>query len=373
MRRFSILTSIAALTAAVAGGAIAPAMAAQPGVINGTPNPPFAGAAVYYQTSSSACTGALLLPNLIVTAGHCVIKTDASPYAAAEYELWAPGVNTDAQPASNIKVTQVVYNPAYVNREGQEGIDVAYLVLDGALGTPVITRVANQSEVVALAARDAVLSMAGYGTTVPRSDPNAVVSPVPIGMSAAIDSDYAGGDKYLTVGTNGVTGTCTGDSGSSWVVQQGAEVLLVGVTSSGDNPPCEPVQDSGTHDYLAVVAGQGSLLAQAQQAAGSQPAPVRTTCIKVPGAKQKCLEGSTWTYDYCWDASRYRLEKLVGSTWQQVRSAKAPKYSSCAKKTPYRVLATGTADPGTTKLRIVIPKQPGITRVTYDPFTVTSS
>ena len=354
---------------------IAPAaQASAPAVINGTPNPPLAIAAVYFQSANSSCTGSLLQPNLIVTAAHCFVDSAGNASATpGDLEIFLPGVNTDESQPSSVHATQIIYNPVYRNQDGQEGIDVAYIVLDGALATPRITRVATQSEVVALAARDAVLSQVGYGQTVPRAVTDAYPSPFPIGMSASIDSDYAGGAKEVAIVTNGTPGTCAGDSGSPWMVEVGGELLLVGVLSSGDNPPCEPAADSGTHDYVAVVAGQGDLLAQARAAAGVPAEPTYTTCLRMKGAKPDCAEGRTWTYDFCWDAPRYRMEKFTGSGWQTVTTGTAKKFSQCGRKTPYRVTVSSTVDTTATKYRLVIPKQRGVGRVTYDPFTVTSS
>lgn len=366
------------LTAVISGIALlslAPtAEATQPNVINGTPNPPLASAAVYFETDDSSCTGTLLLPNLIVTAAHCFLDEAGNlNTAASDVVVWEPGVNTDTTSQSPIQATQILYNPAYRNQEDQEGLDLAFIVLNGALGTPRVTRVATQSEVVALANRDAVVSQVGYGQTVPRADANALPSSFPIGMSAGIDSDYSGGAKFLSIGTNGVTGTCAGDSGSPWMAEVNGQLLLVGVTSSGDNPPCEPASDGGSHDYLAVVSGQGDLLAQAQRAAGATPAATATTCLKAPGFKPECASGTAWTYDFCWDVPRYRLEKLTGSTWQSVTSGTGKRYKQCGRKSPYRITVSSTVDAPTTKYRLVLPRQPGLGRAMYDPFTVTSS
>lgn len=371
-RAFRLGLVFASTLAAVIAGPSA--HASTPTVINGTPNPPLAGVAVYYETADSACTGSLLQPNVIVTAAHCLVDDHGNQTTqAADLTFWAPGVNVATSNPTSIKAVQIILNPAFANKDDQTGLDIAYFVLDGPLGTPIITRVATQSEVVALAARQATLSQVGYGLTGPRNDPSSQTSDVPVGMSAAIDSDYAGGSGSLEMKTNGVTGTCAGDSGSPWLYQANGETLLISVLSSGDNPPCEPAADSGTHDYTAVVAGQGSLLAQAQGATGLAPAPTPVTCLKAKGAKPSCAEGTTWTYDFCWTAPRWQLEQFTGKVWQRVSAGKGAKYASCGRKNPYRVLVTGDAAEGSSKYRIMIPRQAGVGRPTYDPFTVTSA
>jgi V8-like Glu-specific endopeptidase len=368
------LTSLVAACTLVLAAAVTspPATASVGQVINGTTNPPLSLAAVLMDSDSSSCTGVLVLPNLLATAAHCFVDSNGVVTSGPEaWRIYPPGADAQTSQASGFQATQLLIDPAYRNDGTADARDLAYLVLNGALATPTVTRVATRNEVAALAARRAILEQVGYGQTVPRAVQDAPMSPIPIGMSAPID-EWAGPDSLLSMSTNGTTGTCAGDSGSPWMASVQGELLLVGVLSSGDGPPCDP-EAGGTSDYVAVISGQPDLLAAAVGAAGAQPLTPPRTCIAVKGSKKECAEGRTWAYSFCWGARKYRVEQQVNGAWTTVSTGAGRKTRSCASQYPYLIEVTGTADAGTTRYRLVVPRQPSVPRTQYDPFTVTST
>lgn len=349
-----------------------PASASVSRVINGTPNPPLSQAAVLMDSDTGSCTGVLLLPNLLATAAHCFVERGGAVSSGPEdWRFYSPGVDAQTSQPSGFRATKLLIDPSYRNDGVSDARDLAFLVLNGALGTPTITRVATRNEVAALASRRATLEQVGYGQTVPRAVADAPVSPIPVGMSAPIE-EWTPPDGLLAVRTNGTTGTCAGDSGSPWMASVQGELLLVGVLSSGDGPPCDP-EAGGTNDYVAVISAQPDLLDAAVKAAGAQPLTPPSTCIAVKGSKKECAEGRTWAYSFCWAARKYRVEERVNGAWSQVLSGTGRKARSCTSKYPYLIEFTGTADPGTTQYRLVVPRQPSVGRTQYDPFTVTST
>ncbi len=368
-RATALLTLVGlALTASVTS---APAEASIGRVINGTTNPPLGGAAVLLESDTGYCTGSLVLPNLVVTAAHCFFDGGAVTSAASDWQVYPPGVNTSTTAPSTVRPIQLLISPAYQRDEEASGLDVAYLVLDGALATPVISRVATVDEVRQLADAGAVLEQAGYGQTLPRAVTEAPISAVPLGTSARIDS-FTPKQSLLTVRTDGIVGTCVGDSGSPWMARVGGEVVLVAVLSGGDSPPCEP-DEGGRNDFLAPPSAQADLLASAVSAAGATPPAQPRTCLKVKGAKEECTATRTWTYEYCWSGSKYSVQQRGAGGWSTVARGKARKSSQCEREYPYLISVTAEAAPGSSSYRIVVPRQRGVSAIQYDPFTVTSS
>jgi secreted trypsin-like serine protease len=350
------------------------ATATSPRVIGGEVNPSFANAALFLRIFDGECTGALLRPNLIVTAAHCVTEDDNYPAATpADITLFPPGANTETDAPSPARVTRILFD-LKVSKLDLIGEDIAYLVTDQPVGEPIITRVATQREVWALAVNRTRLNFVGYGQTLPwRSGAANAASPIPLGMTAPIiPGTYTRGVGSVRVAMDGVTGPCYGDSGGPWLYESAGELLLVGVESEGRGRPCD-TNWKAPYEEVPVVSGSARLLRSAYAAAGSaQPATART-CIKVQGERQECAPGTAWIYEYCWSGSRAVLQKLVNGSWVDQYTKRASRQRVCDSDTPFLVTFAGLKGPGLERYRLVLPKQRGINRTTYDPFVVTSS
>lgn len=372
MSRRSTTISFIAVATLITGIAPPAAHASLGRVINGTPNPPHANAAVFLDGPDAYCSGTLVLPNLIATAAHCFIEGGAQTSSPTDWRVYAPGVDVGASDPSPVHPTALVVDPAYYGlaEADRTAVDIAYLVLDGALGAPAISRIATPDEIIQLAAQRATLEQVGYGQTVPRSVKDAPSSNVPLGTSAPLDP-FTQKSAHATVTTNGTTGTCAGDSGSPYLGTLARELLLVGVLSSGNNPPCE--DDSGSNDFLAVPGLHPDLLAQAIAAAGSVPAAQPRTCIKVGRDSAECTDTRSWTFRYCWEAPTYVIQQRVGAGWATLASGRARKAKGCRGRWPYSVDVTMFVEPGEYRYRINAPKLPGAKRANSYPFTVTSS
>ena len=344
-----------------------------PRVINGLDSPPYAAASVALETSDSYCTAGLWKPRILITAAHCVTDEEnkGAVTAASEIFVYPPGGDRNAGP-SPVTVTEVIVDPGWSDNKD----DIAFLVLSAPLGTPIITRMATQDEVISLTKAGATINYIGYGLTGPSADENSTVSDVPLGVSQRLDpdSDSGGIGTFETIG-DGRTGTCQGDSGGPWVIQVGPELLYLGPLSGGSGPPCDDPEDFAW-EYAAVASRQVSLINRALAAGGEaaavqSPASLRT-CMRVAGWQTaECVRGTSWSYDRCWEAPKASLQKFVKGAWQRVSGTTAKRNGECPKRYPYNVVFRGDEATGTVRFRVVLPKQTGLRGGGGEQFVVT--
>lgn len=343
-----------------------------PRVINGTAAPAYAGAAVAIETPDSYCTAGLWKPRVLITAAHCVSEEGkkGSIIAPSGLSVFAPGAARQAGPAA-VNVTEIIVDPQWSGTTN----DIAFLILDAPLGTPIVSRMATPAEVVNLTKAGATVHYVGYGLTGPSSDPNSEVSDVPFGVSEIldIDSESGGVGKFETIG-DGLRGTCQGDSGGPWLAQVGAELLYLGPLSGGSGPPCDDPEETAWEEG-AIASAHASFIARALAATGDTAdiaaASTLITCTKIRGAAIDCATGTSWLYDRCWSGRTAYLEKLVGGTWRRVASTTTKRSSECQRRYPYNVVFRGDESAGTSRFRVVLPRQPGLRRTTTEQFTVT--
>lgn len=346
--------------------------AINPRVINGVGSPPWAAASVAIETSDSYCTAGLWKSRILITAAHCVTDEEDHARVAAPSDLivYPPGGDKQAGPAP-VTVTEVIVDPRW--RDDQD--DIAFLILSAPLGTPIITRMATQYEVVDLTQDGARITHVGYGLTGPNSDEDSVLSDVPLGVTQRLDADGDSGGigTFETIG-DGTQGTCQGDSGGPWMVQVGAELLYIGPLSGGGGPPCDDPEDLAW-EYGAVASRHTDFITRALAAAGETADPftaVTRTCTKLSiQTTPDCVTGTSWSYDRCWEAPKAYLQKFIKGAWQRVSSTTAKRNRDCPKRYPYNVEFRGDEATGTVRFRVVLPKQKGLRGGGGEQFTVT--
>jgi len=361
---------VGGLMAALAMTLIAgsPATAA-PFVIGGTPAHPLSGASVALATPSEYCTGGLWKSRIIITAAHCINGDGRGAPGAAPglIEVYAPGGDRNAGPA-RVKVVEIIYDQGWSDTKD----DIAFLILDSPLATPIVTRMATPTEVAAFAAQRNPVTYIGYGLTSPRAA-SGTVSDQPLAVTEQLRPSYTGNGKgTFEMSGNGVIGTCAGDSGGPWLAQVNGEVLYLGPLSGGSGLPCDsPESPDGTFEEAAVASAQTDLISRALAAAGELADGQVGTCIEGPDVERACVSGHAWTYDYCWPGAKAVLQKFVDGAWQPVARTTAKKEKACGSKYPYNIVFQKADEPGTYQYRVVLPKQSGVRKTTTDRFTVT--
>jgi secreted trypsin-like serine protease len=218
------------------------------------------------------CTGTLIAPDWVMTAGHCGSLTGSltagvvpTPIGlpASSYDVKLGSVHADGSGAEDHKVTQVVVDSDYIVTNGA-GNDVTLLQLDHPSAIAPV-------KIAAVGERDTwktgtLSTIAGFGlTSEDATDPPPTMmrAVVPIQSDAYCAKAYpnglggaAAGGSYdaktmLCAGyPQGGTDTCQGDSGGPLLVPaRDGTPRLVGATSFGDG--CARAGEPGVYARVA--------------------------------------------------------------------------------------------------------------------------
>jgi len=264
MRRLPLLTVLvcaAALPAAPVG--------AQPRIVGGqaAPSGAFGYVANIAINGTFGCTGTLVAPSWVVTAGHCASVTGASGIASPQtfppssFTVTLGTVNRNGTGGERHAVKSVHLDPGYVASNGT-GSDVSLLELAAPSKLAPAT-IAAPSERSIWEPGDSMI-IAGFGVTMEDGNPPATlqVAQVPIVSDATCSKAYA--DPTPVAGNafdpktavcagfpQGGTDTCQGDSGGPLLapLDTGSAVRLIGATSYGEG--CAREGKPGVYARLA--------------------------------------------------------------------------------------------------------------------------
>ena len=188
--------------------------------------------------SSFLCTGTLIAPNFVLTAGHCGSVTGAAVGTPAAW----PAALIDVRIGSNkpgqgekVPVSRVIVEPDYLATPGH---DITLLALASA-STKAPTKVAGSAE-GSLWTAGTLETIAGWGTTSEGGDtPDTLQeAQVPITTDASCAAAYSDFDAQTMVCAGfpqGGVDTCQGDSGGPLFGRTAAGALkVVGATSFGE-------------------------------------------------------------------------------------------------------------------------------------------
>jgi len=217
---------------------------------------------------SHRCSGTLISPTVMVTAGHCAEGVDsgrvyfqqsvAPNYSPAAFGGWG-GDETTGYPYENGVTFSRADNYGFANFAGfPETRDVGVVVLDTAVhpanGFASLPTVGRLDEYAAAKKQDARFTISGYGL----SDQDPVVVSFRKRLQAEsylVNNEAPVTEFNLKTTANpsqGKGGTCNGDSGGP-VFFKGTNVIAA-VTSFGHNAQCKGLDFSYRLDRAPVLA-----------------------------------------------------------------------------------------------------------------------
>jgi trypsin len=214
---------------------------------------------------AAGCTGSLVAPTWVITAGHCASASGAAgvPLPAtlppSSYTVTLNTVNADGSGGETHSVKTVIADPDYAAMNGT-GSDVSLLELtEPAKAAPI--RIAAPSETPLWEPGDS-LTIAGFGTTKEDGDAPDKLQQAQVPRVTDAECSKAYSDATPAVGDafdpktalcagfpQGGTDTCQGDSGGPLLAPLGDGFRLVGDTSYGEG--CAREGKPGVYGRLA--------------------------------------------------------------------------------------------------------------------------
>jgi len=168
---------------------------------------------------SGVCSGTMIASQWVLTAAHCFFENPSSVFVSAG------GVSVQG-------ISAIVHPDVRVDEQNQAVFnDLALIKLANPVSLPTIAIVASKAPI-----SGDLIDIYGYGLSEDQSSSNNTVGTLRSGqMQVSQVSAYFVDAFYNGEGSN----TCSGDSGGPALLSVGAQVALVGVTSSGSLVNCE--------------------------------------------------------------------------------------------------------------------------------------
>jgi hypothetical protein len=243
---------------------------------------PFVGLVVFYDAKGEflwRCSGSLISPTKLVTAGHCTDTAEGAVSARVYFQQNA-GANfnpaTGVDPVSGYPETcaagtkgvvcataKRIYNYGFANFAGFPNThDAGVVILDQRIKLPEYGKLppAGVLDDAKKAHQETVFTSSGYGLTL-RVQEHSALSNISfrsrlMAVSTLVNLDSANTDGFnlQTQGNgDGRGGTCSGDSGGPVFLGGASSNLIVAVTSFGLNALCRGTDFSYRLDRQEVL------------------------------------------------------------------------------------------------------------------------
>lgn len=183
---------------------------------------------LFSATKFSFCSGGLIEPRIVVTAGHCILNE--AGIVSKDIRVGPPGSDQTLSTSSWIKVVSVQITASLSRSTKVQDNDIVFLILESPLVVKIPIRLASEAEVQTLKLATATLRIYGYGATdnlgtkpkfprfVEQQFDN--LQPVPYADSGYIRSK--------------TSGACKGDSGGPVIKITATDVIFIGVITGSN-------------------------------------------------------------------------------------------------------------------------------------------
>jgi hypothetical protein len=205
------------------------------------------------QGEISLCSGSIVAPDLVVTAGHCVGPERTGMRLVFTTDIRKPGARV-------VAVAGYVRPKNYGRMVNEQDMDdIALIRFEG--GLPPGYGVARLLDDPSALKNGEKVTLAGYGVTNghPSTDPSMAGAGVLRKVDVTIAQAAYGKTEVVMDQSHG-HGACHGDSGGPAFLKRGGDYLLFGVTSRGTAVGAE--ECAGASIYTSILA-QGQFLREA--------------------------------------------------------------------------------------------------------------
>ncbi|KAJ2090690.1 hypothetical protein IW138_002504 [Coemansia sp. RSA 986] len=212
--------------------------------------------------TGSSCTGSLIGPNVVLTAGHCVYTSSGSMYMTSQMNVaFTHTKPTTMSDFTGPAVKEIIVNPNF-NRSTLSN-DLALIILESDIPSDIATPVKIYTGAITTSTP---LTAAGFGITNPSDSssvsPNLMKVDLVAGTTNYCKSIWSSFDPSKLICTNGAAGkdTCSGDSGGPLAtrINNGNDIVLAGITSfapvTTNNPDGLCAQAGSTGYYTTTIA-----------------------------------------------------------------------------------------------------------------------
>lgn len=292
--QFKTFSIFATVVIAATSFLISPAQASRGGVEER--NNTFAvGLSFKFAGVDELCSGLLLAPTIIATAGHCYYSPKGD--VATDYIFTAPGQALDAPLDSRVaqpKVVKAYLDPTFNTKEFNNVNDIAFLQLDKALPGNYFMPIATADEIKNLGG--VVVKGYGYGKVYETNASYSIYPRMYSGMWKPFDSGTATSNTLMIPSASSVP--CKGDSGGPIVATlSSGKQLLVGVLSGASdvvNGCGTQAADGNFYIRLTLANPYLSLISAIYDPAKAPVATPTATPAPTPAKKVtiKCKKGS---------------------------------------------------------------------------------
>ena len=212
----------------------------------------------YAPNQTANCSGALIAPYVVVTAGHCVVNSlgllSAKIYVGVAGSSMQ-SVTTDDL-IDSVQITSSFQNGAN-STVGED--DLAFLTLKKPQSMPVQVLLASESEVISLKQSRAPLKLFGYGRYGDTSEERVTFPKSYLGTFSGLTSTITN-SGYLE---STIANSCSGDSGGPILSITATQVTIVGIlTGSTSKKYCSKLwEPTGKYYANFTIIGRYSNLA----------------------------------------------------------------------------------------------------------------